>query len=118
MNGLLKNLLEALYCSGLMDQHIQRKVKNKIKLLKYTKQIYNTSPVLQDEEVWQYLKDLQTIYCIVPIDKASSNFSFICKKFYVSKFFDEIGLSGTRSDTYKLVNKLKGKVIDEITLSK
>ena len=47
-----------------MGQHIQRKVKNKTQLLKYTKQIYNTSPVLQDEEVWQYLKDLQTIYCI------------------------------------------------------
>ena len=101
-----------------MGQHIQRKVKNKTKLLKYTKQIYNTSPVLQDKEVWQYLKDLQTIYCIVSIDKASKNFSFICKKFYVSKFFDETGLSGTRSDTYKLVNKLKEKVIDKITCSK
>ena len=48
----------------------------------------------------------------------SNNFSFVCKKFYVSRLLDEIGLRGTQSDTYKLVNKLKEKVIDEnITFS-
>ena len=52
------------------------------------------------------------------IDKNSKKISFICKVLYVSKLLDEIGLRGTQSDTYKLVNKLKDEVIDEnITVS-
>ena len=51
---------------------------------------------MQDEEVEQYLKDLQTKFCIVPIVKASNNCSFICKKCHVSKLLDEIGLCGTQ----------------------
>ena len=37
---------------------------------------------------------------MVPIDQAGSNFSFICKKFYISKILNEIGLNGTLSPTY------------------
>ena len=95
----------------------KEKVQNQIKSLKNSKQIYNTSPVLQDEEVWKYFKDLQTKFCIAPIDKASNKLSFICKKFYVSKLLDETGLHGTQRDTYKLVNKLKeGVIYDNIIL--
>ena len=47
------------------------------------------------------------------IDKTSKKISFICKVLYVSKLLDEIGLRGTQSDIYKLVNKLKDEVIDE-----
>ena len=61
-----------------------KKVKNKVKSLKNSKQFHNTSPVLQDEEVKQYLKDLQTKFCIVSINKASNKFSFICKILCVS----------------------------------
>ena len=86
--------------------------------MKKSKQIYNTFLALQDEEVTQNLKDLQTKICIVSIDKASKNFSFICKKLYVSKLLDEIGLRVIQSHTYKLVNKLKDEVIDDnITIS-
>ena len=35
----------------------QRKIQNKMKFLKKLKQIYNTSPVLQDKEVRQHLED-------------------------------------------------------------
>ena len=53
------------------------------------------------------------------MDKASSNFSFICKKSFASKLPDDVGLQGKQSDTYKLVNKLKKEVIhDSITVSK
>ena len=83
-----------------------------------SKQIYNTFLALQDAEVTQNLKDLQIKICIVSIDKASKNFSFICKELYVSKLLDEIGLRVTQSDTYKLVSKLKDEVIDDnITIS-
>ena len=81
--------------------------------MKKSKLIYNTFPVPQDEEVTQYLKDLQAKFCIVSIDKASNNFSFICKKFFVSKLLDETELRCTQSDDYKLINKLKKEVIDD-----
>ena len=92
---------------------VAEKVKNKIKSLQKLKQICNTSTVLQGEEVKQYLQDLQTKFCIVPINKASNNFPFIYKKFYVSKLLDEIGLRATQNDAYKLANKLKEEVIDD-----
>ena len=44
----------------LWVKKVKQKVKNNNKLMKKSKQIYNTSPVLQDEEIRQYLKDLQT----------------------------------------------------------
>ena len=52
---------------------VKGKAKNKINSLK-SKQIDNTFHVLQDEEVRQYLRDLQTKICIVLIDKASNSF--------------------------------------------
>ena len=58
---------------------VRERIKNKIKSLKKAKQI-DIFPVLQDEQVRQYLKDFQTKFCIDPIDKASSKFLFICKK--------------------------------------
>ena len=88
--------------------------QNKIKFLKKSKQIYNTSSVLQDEEVQHYLKDIQTKFFIVLIDKVSNNFYFIIKN-SVSTLLYEIG---TQSDTCQLVNKLKEEMIDvSITIS-
>ena len=50
------------------------------------------NPILQNEKAKQYLKDLQTKSCTVPIHKASNNlFLFVrnsCRKFYVSKLLD------------------------------
>ena len=86
---------------------VETKSQKEDKYLQEVRKGYNTSPVLQDEEVRQYLKYIQTKFYIVPIDKASNNFSFVCKKFCVFKLLDETGLRGTQSDTYKLVNKLK-----------
>ena len=74
-----------------------KKVKNKIKSLKKSKYIYNTSHVLQDEEVRQYIKVLQTKFCIILIDKASTNFLLFAKKFYISKLLDEAELRDTQS---------------------
>ena len=56
-------------------------------------------------------------FVLTLLDKAANYFSFICKKFKVSKLLDEIVVHGTQRDTYKFVNKLKEKVIeDNITL--
>ena len=58
---------------------VKEKVKNKIKSLKKSKQIYNASSVLQDQEIRQYLKDLQTQFCFVPINKVSKNFFLLVR---------------------------------------
>ena len=58
----------------LWVKKVKEKVKNKIKSLKKSKQGYNISLVLQDEEVRQYLKDLQLKFCIVPLIKHQITF--------------------------------------------
>ena len=35
----------------------------------------------------------------------------ICKKFYVSRLFEELGIVGNTSDTYELTTKLKYDII-------
>ena len=57
---------------------VKEKVKHKIKFLKMSKQICNTSPVMQGDEVKQYLKDHQIEFSIASLDKASNKFSFLC----------------------------------------
>ena len=47
---------------------------------------------MQDEGIKQYLKDLQTKFCIIFIYKAS----FYAQELYVSKSLDEIGVRGTK----------------------
>ena len=55
---------------------VLEKVKNKIKSLKKSKKIFNTSRLLQDEEVTQDLHKQN--FAFFPIDKASNNlFYFI-----------------------------------------
>ena len=50
------------------------------------------SPVLKDPEVVEYLKLLHNRFVIVPVDKASKNFAFICKAFYIKVLMQELGV--------------------------
>ena len=61
-----------------------------------------TKPVLQDEEVIRSLSDLHSKFVVVPIDKAANNVAIICKRFYIQKLLDEVGVPGNASPTYKL----------------
>ena len=54
--------------------------------MKKSKQICNTSLVMQDEEVRQYLKDLQKKFVSPPLTKHRTT----CKKLYVSKLLVEV----------------------------
>lgn len=62
--------------------------------------------ILEKEDVKRSLKYLKSKYIICSIDKASSNFSFICKKFYIQTLVAEMGfdtntLDCIGNDTYK-----------------
>ena len=62
-----------------------------------------TLPPYQDQE---YLKDFQTKFYLVPIDKARTFLSLVKNG---SRLLDEIRLHGTRSDTCKLVKNKRKK---------
>ena len=55
---------------SLWVNKVKEKIANYIKSLKKAKQLYKTSPVRKHEEVRQYLKDLQTKFCISPLQKS------------------------------------------------
>ena len=72
--------------------------------------------ILNDPIVIEYLKQLQDRFVIVPIDKAANNFSFICKKYDVSKLLEEVGILFGDKPTYKLQNVEKDSIIQTNTL--
>ena len=76
-------------------------VNNKINVLRISVNVKKTSPVLYDHSALEQLNKLQEKYVIVPIDKASNNYAFICKKFYIAKLLDEVGFLHGDSSTYK-----------------
>ena len=77
-------------------------VDKRLKILKSKRVPSTTKPFLQDEEVQTALKDLHEKFVVVPIDKASNNVAIICKRFYIQKLLDEVGVPGDNSPTYKL----------------
>ena len=80
------------------------RVVDKIRKLKISRRPQQTKPVLKDENVIQYLKDLHSRYVIVPIDKAANNVSIICKRFYVMRLLKEVGAIGKSDPTYEISN--------------
>ena len=61
-----------------------------------------TKPALEDDEVVAALADLHSRFVVVPIDKAANNVALICKRYYIQKLLDEVGVPGNASPTYKL----------------
>ena len=70
-----------------------------------------TKPILQDEEVIRSLSDLHSKFVVVPIDKAANNVAIICKRFYIQKLLNEVGVPGDSSPTYKLSTEDPDNVI-------
>ena len=83
-----------------------------MKILKSKRVPSATKPSLQDEEVQTALKDLHDKFVVVPIDKASNNVAIICKRFYIQKLLDEVGVPGDSSPTYKLSNQNPADIIN------
>ena len=71
-----------------------------------------TKPILQDDEVQSALSILHDKFVIVPIDKATNNVAVICKRFYVQKLLNEVGIPGDSPSTYKLSDRSPSDVID------
>ena len=75
-------------------------VKEKIKKLKQKMQPKQTNPILCDSDVKSYLEALHKRFVAVTVDKATNNFAFIFRKYYISKLLVEVGYSHSKSKTY------------------
>jgi hypothetical protein len=82
------------------------KLKRKIKAQR-------TNPILKQSDVLDYLTSFHEKFVMTPIDKASSNVSVICKRYYVEVVLKEIGILGIGSETYEKANRSKDEIIDD-----
>ena len=91
---------------------VMSKVNDRIKYLQKKLKRKPTTQVLQDENCLRHLEELHKNYVIVPIDKASNNVAIICKKFYIHRLLNEVGLFSNGSNTYILSNKSESDIIN------
>ena len=68
-------------------------LKKRIKKHKQKIQLKQTKPMLCDPDAKSYPGALHKRFVIVTIDKAANNFTFIYKKYHISKLLVEVGLS-------------------------
>ena len=87
-------------------------VDQRINVLKSRNVPSATKPILQDEQTLTSLAELHSRYVVVPIDKAANNVALICKRYYIQKLLNEVGIPGDSSPTYKLSNRSPEDVIE------
>ena len=71
---------------ALWFEEVEKHVKRRIVDLKTKVQINNPKVILNNPVTSDYLKQFQTQYVIVPIDKAN-NIAFVCKTFSTQTLF-------------------------------
>ena len=87
---------------------------NKINYLKRNIKPKRTNPILQQDNVNNYLQELHNKFVLVPIDKAANNIAIVCKRYYVEVILKEIGLlENKNNDTYLKSNITKNEIIDD-----
>ena len=91
---------------------IIEKIENKIKVLKTQHIPHKTNPTLRDTNVLESLEKLHHKFVIVTIDKASNNYAFICKQYYINSLLNEVGIANTGSDTYRKCSLTKEQAIN------
>ena len=84
---------------------ILQEVDNKIISLKHGIKFHKTNPVLKQDAVTEYLRELHNKYVLVPIDKAANNIAMICKKYSVTVIFKEIGILDAGNEMYEKIDK-------------
>ena len=90
------------------------KVKGKITKIKQKIKAKQIKPVLSAPDVKKHQEELHRKFLIVTIDKASSNFLFICRKYYISKPLAEVSPIEiiNSSSIYSQTTKSKEELIE------
>ena len=96
-----------------MEDFVKQEVSKTGRNLMQNSYFYKTSKIVNNENVKTFFRNFQKQFVILPIDKAANNFSFICKKLYMSKIFNEVELNGTPNSTYEFARKPKDRIIRE-----
>ncbi len=75
------------------EEKVQEHVSENIKILKKKERgRRKCRSILRDPTVKSYLEEMQKDFVFVPTDKACNNISIICKRFYIERTMEELGL--------------------------
>ena len=87
-------------------------LKRRIRRLKHSVNTRHES-IFSDPDVVRELSRLHENFVIVPADKASNNYTFVCKRHYVSILSDELGFNSLPGNpTYNLTDLSASEVLD------
>ena len=87
-------------------------LKRRIRRLKHSVNTRYVS-IFSDPDVVRELSRLHENFVIVPADKASNNYTFVCKRHYVSILSEELGLNSLPGNpTYNLTDLSASEVLD------
>ena len=87
-------------------------LKRRIRRLKHSVNTRHES-IFSDHDVVTELSRLHENFVIVPADKASNNYTFVCKRYYVDILIEEYGLHLIlENPTYNLTDFTSSEVLD------
>ena len=94
--------------------NIKIKIDRKIESLNNTLHIYEHEDSLSSPDIKNALQLIHSKYVVVPIDKATGNIAFVCKRFYALVIAKELGLGLNNStNTYSTIdNKSTNEIIN------
>ena len=103
----------SLYTYSEWRNKVFAKIDNKIAALRRTVKPKCKLKFMSDKTVTDNLKELQDKYVITPIDKASNNIAFICKRHYIQVLVKELGLIDEPNNTYIPINNDLADIMDK-----
>ena len=89
------------------ERTLKRYVNNRIRRLQSTHSIEQFRYGIDANLLNRQLDIIHKHFVITNVDKANNNFAFICKKFYIKKIKEELGIRGNRvvgNDVYACCN--------------
>ena len=84
------------------------------KVLKSLPITFESSFLLDQPEIRQYINNLYDRFVIVPVDKASNNFGIVCKSFYLDVIKNQMGISDDGNIIRNTVHKAIYQKVDDI----
>ena len=102
------------------DELAEQFIEWKNEIIKiFTENFDNTNDVFVDGSfnisltMKKKIEKWQDKFVFTCIDKASKNYAVICKRFYIDTLLKETGFNNKGNDTYELVNKETGDIVNK-----
>ena len=98
-----KKVLSSWVC--IVSEKIKMRISSLKEHRKKKDKFDSNIQVLKTAQCLNALEDLHNRFVVVPIDKASSNIAFVCKRFYAQVLVSELGLEKSNiCSTYEKIN--------------